>query len=232
MMNTAELRTTLEELSRFGSPVDLSVATKAGTKEKVEIVQVGGIHDSMIFELQDGRIACAAAIAVTNLTSRTIYGIDVELRTTWGDTQWDWLQPRRIDSLGRAKGEYGYLEYRLPGKCGLQLEYDQVINHFLFERQRLPSRRPLDGFLVGIGGLMPSELRHGQWLELTVAIIGPDHTEYAKTIHLRTERLEARPKVVKPQASLAKEEARSPRAGQDGFWFGSGNRSGLGSACS
>jgi len=211
-LKAAELRTSLEELARFGSPVDLSVATRLAESENVEIAQVGGIYDSSIFELPDGRIACVAGIAVTNQTSRTMYVEDVELRTSWGDSQWDWLQPQRYDSEGRAKGDYSYVEYRFPGKCGLHLEYKQVINHVFLERRSLPSRRPLEGFLLGIGGLMPAELRHGQWLKLTLAIIGSDHTEYASAIHLRTERLEVQPKIVKPRTSIfAKEEIPSPQ---------------------
>jgi len=199
-LKTQDLRATLEELARFGSPVDLAAATEPVENHEVEIAQVGGIHDSTIFELPDGRVACMANIAVTNLTSRTIYAVDVELRASWCDSRWDWLQPQRIHSQGRGKNDYSYLLYRFPGKCAWELEYDLVINHYLLERRRLPSKRPLEGFLLGIGGLMPAELRHGRWLKLSLAIIGADHQEYVTTIDLRTDRLEVQQKMAQPKS--------------------------------
>ena len=80
----ARLKASLEELARLGSPVDLSVAVTEVENEKVEIEQVGGVFESHLFELQDGRVACIADIAVTNQTSRTIDLIDVELRDALG----------------------------------------------------------------------------------------------------------------------------------------------------
>lgn len=53
---------------------------------------------------------------------------------------------------------------------------------------------------------MPDELCHGQWLDLSLAIIGSDHTKYATTIRLPAERLE-RPKTVTPQTSHFEREA-------------------------
>lgn len=212
---TQELRRTLEELKRLGSPVDLSIATKPVEEEKVEILQVGGIHDSLVFELPDGRIACLADISITNQSSRPIFGIDVQLRTSWCDSRWDWLQPRAINIPRHSKRGSSYLIYQFPGEDGLQWEYDQVINHFLFERRSLPSRRPLEGLLLGIGGLMPADLRHGKWLKLTLSIIECDHTEHSTTIELWTDRLDDRPKMAKPRSSLvapaAKEQPAQPR---------------------
>jgi hypothetical protein len=209
-LKTAELHASLAELMRAGSPVDLSVATKPEEREKVEIEQVGGIHDSEVFELPDGRVAVMADIAVTNQTTRAIDVIDIELQTPWGDSLWDWLTPQRVRFRG-AKREGSYQAYQFPGKCGLQLPYEEVINHVLLERRRLPGKRRLEGWLLGIGGRMPAELRRGQWLDLSFAIIGSDHTEYATTIQLWTERLEARPKTVTPRTSLFEQEALPPR---------------------
>ena len=66
--SNARLKASLEELAQLGSPVDLSVAVTEVENEKVEIEQVGGINESHLFELQDGRVACMADIAVTNQT--------------------------------------------------------------------------------------------------------------------------------------------------------------------
>jgi hypothetical protein len=201
-LSAAKLKASLQELAELGSPVDLSVAATEVENEKVEIEQVGGIYDSKIFELEDRRVACMVDITVTNQTTRTIHVVDVELSTTWGDIQWNWLTPREIKFHDRSKRDCGYLAYQFPGKCGLELESDQVINHSLLVDRRLPSKRPLEGWLLGIGGPMPAKLRYGQWLDLRFAIIGADHAEYATTLHLRTERLEARTKIVKPRTSL------------------------------
>ena len=53
-VSNARLKASLEELARFGCPVDLSVALTGVENEKVQIEQVGGIHESHIFELEDG----------------------------------------------------------------------------------------------------------------------------------------------------------------------------------
>ena len=49
---------------------------------------------------------------------------------------------------------------------------------------------------------MPVELHRGEPLDVTLTIIGSDHAEYSTTIRLWTERLQARPKIVKPRTSI------------------------------
>ena len=49
---------------------------------------------------------------------------------------------------------------------------------------------------------MPPELLHGKWVNPTLAIIGADHGEYSTTIHLWTDRLDARPKNKQRRTSL------------------------------
>jgi hypothetical protein len=187
----------LYELARLGSPVDLSVAVTEVEKERVEIEQVGGIHESRLFELQDGRFACMADIAVTNQTARTIDLVDVEMRASWDDSVFEWLKPLQVKSQAGAKRGRRHAVYQFPRDCGPQWEYGEVINHHLVELRKLPGKRRLEGLLLGIGGLMPAGLRHGQWLDMHLTIIGSDHTEYATTIRLWTERLPARAKIVK-----------------------------------
>jgi hypothetical protein len=137
--------------------------------------------------------------------------IELALQTPWGDSQWEWLKPIRVSFRGRHKRKNSYEAYQFPGRCGLQLPRNEVINHLLLERRRLPSRRRLEGWLLGIGGRMPAELHHGHWLDLSLAIIGFDQTKYATTIQLWAERLEARPKTVTPQTSLLEREVLPPR---------------------
>src|SRR5271157_93511 len=203
--SSARLKALLHELARSGSPVDLSVADTGVENEKVEIEQVGCITVSRLFELEDGRVACMVDIAVTNQTARPVDVVDVELRATWDDSLFQWLTPRPVKPQGGARRDSGYSVYQFPGKHGLQLGYDEVINHVLLERKRLPAKRRLEGWLLGIGGLMPPGPLHGQWLDIHLTIIGADHAEYARTIRLCTERLEVRTKIVRPRTSIIAE---------------------------
>jgi len=215
-LKTAQLRASLEELSRAGSPVDLSVAEQPIESRKVIIEQVGGIYESFLQELENGRTACVIDIAVTNLTSRAIDVADVQLSTHWGDCLWQWLQPTEINFRDRNR-PCSFLEYRFPGKCGLQLLYDGVINQVLLGRRRLPGTRSVEGWLLGIGGRMPAELRPGQWLDLSLTIVGADYVEYSAMIQVPAYRLKACSKTLKPAVSLREHaEKHQPRDQQPG----------------
>jgi hypothetical protein len=201
-LKTAESRSLLHELARAGSPVDLSVAERV---EKVVIEQVGGIAESMVFELEDGRVAVMAEIAVTNLTAEPINVIGIDLQAPWGESLWQWLEPTQIQFKDRTKGDCSFPIYRFPGKCAMELPYDEVINHLLVGpgRRRLPGKCQLDRWLLGIGGSMPAGLFHGQWLDFSITIITSDHAECTETIHLWTDRLETRPKAVAPRGRFS-----------------------------
>ena len=147
--SNARLKALLEELAQLGSPVDLSVAVTEVENEKVEIEQVGGINESRLFELEDGRVAYMADIAVTNQTARTIDVVDVELRAPWDDSLFQWLTPLQVKSQGRAKRDCSHSVYQFPGEPGLQFEYGEVINHHLVERRKLPGKRRLEGLALG-----------------------------------------------------------------------------------
>src|SRR2546425_10838414 len=198
----------LQELARLGSPVDLcagqpSMADTDRENEKLEIAQVGGIHDSSIFELPDGRAGCRIVLLITNQTSRAIHTPEVELRTSsWEDDFFQWLEPLSIQVRNSRKPDTSYQVYRFPGPSGLELQYDQVLNHILLEDQSVAPERPFKGFLLAVGGRMPAELRHGQFIDVTLAIIGSDHTEYTQSICLWTERLETRPKAMERRSNL------------------------------
>ena len=49
---------------------------------------------------------------------------------------------------------------------------------------------PLTGLLLATGGPLPYDLRHGQWVEPTLALIASNHREYTAQLQLWTERLE------------------------------------------
>ncbi len=195
------LKESLEELARSGSPVDVSVAVTAVENEKVEIEQVGGIYESQLFELEDGRVACMAYIAVTYQRARTYDVIDAELRALWDHSPFDWLLPEQVTFHTGAKRARSHWVYRFPGH-GPEFERPEVLNHSLLERKKLPGQRRLEGWLLGMGGRMPAGLQHGQRRDMRLTIIGSDHAEYSTTLHLWTDRLYARPKIVRPRTSI------------------------------
>jgi hypothetical protein len=198
--SNARLKASLEELARFGCPVDESVAVTEVENEDVEIEQVGGIVLSQIFPLQDRRVGCIVDIGVTNRTSRTIDLIDVELRTPWDNRLLEWLLPSQVKFQTSRKRDCSALVYRFPGP-GPEFAYNEVINHHLLERKKLPGKCWLEGWLLGIGGFMPDNLVHGDWLEMPLTIIGA-HAEYTTTTHLWTERLLVGAKIAKTRTSI------------------------------
>jgi len=138
------------------------------------------------------RTITASRVEHGGVSWRSIDVAHVEFRPPWEDNFFQWLTPDRVMPQGRARRDRGYSVYRFPGENGLEFGYDDVINHHLMERKKLPGQRRLEGLLLAIGGGMPAELRGGQWLDLPLAIIAADHAEYATTLHLCTQRLQAR----------------------------------------
>jgi hypothetical protein len=200
----ARLKASLEELARFGSPVDSTVADLRIENEKVEVEQLGGPFESQILELPTGCVAYMVDIAVTNQTSRTIDLIEVELRTPWDDNFFQWLQPEPFKfqlhgKRGRSHSVYHFAETEL------RFTSEQVINRNLVELRKLGKGRQ-EGLLLAIGGRMPAGLRHGQELDMPLTIIGSDHAEYSTTIHLWTDRLLARPTTVKMRKGIFAEK--------------------------
>jgi len=66
------------EMAAQGIPLDLPEV-----QLDVEIEQVGGVTDSMIFDLTDGRCGWIIQLLIINQTSRPIQFRDVVLRPTW-----------------------------------------------------------------------------------------------------------------------------------------------------
>jgi hypothetical protein len=166
--------------------VDLSVAdTEEDECAGIEIERVGWIHQSMIMELSNGLTGYMLDSVVTNQTSRTIYAVELELRLPWEDARFEWMPDPR--ELGNSEC------YRFPGKNPLEFPRDEVINHLVLAREGLQPKRPLRGLLLATAGPMPKRLRHGQWIDVTLAIITSDHIEHAEIFPLWIDRLEERP---------------------------------------
>ncbi len=197
------LQSSLEELAELGSPVDLSIVKTQSEHLGLEIEQANGVHDSRIFQLENGRVGYMLDLVITNQTSRPIYVIDRELRTPWEDDLFDWLTPQeRTIQYRSRKPDKSYELYRFTGRNGLELPANEVINEALTEGKCLSPRRPIRGWLLAMGGTMPVTLQQGQWTDVNLVITASDHVEHTKKIRLWTERLEVRPKLVRRSSSL------------------------------
>jgi hypothetical protein len=183
------MATLLRALAESGSPVDISVADTEHEHVDVEIRLVGGVHESMVFELPSGLTGCILDLAITNQTSRTIYCVDNELRFSWEDSSFNWLP----DPLEEGKTEC----YRFPGGSGLEYHRDFVMNHVLLGEVGLKPKCPLRGLLLATGEPMPESLQHGGWVDATIVLTASDHAEYTSIVRLWTERLDVKPKRAK-----------------------------------
>lgn len=204
-----KLRADLRALAAAGSTVDHSVADTSEENTEVEICQVDGVCESMVFELRNGRTGYILDLDFTNQSSKTIYSCEIELRMGWEDASFAWLpdpqETGRTDTYfvrkggGRRRVEVASECYCFPG--GEQLEYPRelVLNHVLLNGYGLQPGSPLTGWLLATGGPMPKDLRHGLGLEPTIALIASNHQEYTAQIRLWTERLETEQK---PEARM------------------------------
>jgi len=201
-------RDSLQELSQLGSPVDLAVATQQLRSRGLEIEQSG---ESPIFELANGRIGYMLDICLVNQTSRAMYLLDLELLLPWDEKLFDWLQPetRKIKNY-KERSSWDCKQYRFPGRAGLDLPFEQVINHELTPNQRLPSYRPISGWLLGIGGLMHPSLFHGGQIAATLVITTSDHAEHPAPILFCVERLERKAQRLEPRPSLFADPIQDP----------------------
>ena len=180
--NRRSLTASLKQLAEQGSQVDLSIADGEERAAELEIEQVGWVYCSTIFELSSGLTGYMIDLEITNQTLRNLYCRDLELRLPWEDPRFDWMQ----DPAEEGKSEF----YRFPGRNSLELPREDVINHVLLAENGLKPKRPLCGWLLATGGPMPKSLRHGEWIEPTLAIIASNHSEYIAAIRLWVERLE------------------------------------------
>jgi hypothetical protein len=176
----ANFAASLRECASLGSLVDLSVADSVDDEDvDIEIERIGGVHESSIFELSNGLTGCMLEAGLTNQAKRRKYPREIHLRLPWIDLRVDWV----------VHSDF----YRFPGKDSLELPRDQVLNHVVLAPSGLEPQRFHEGWFVAIGGPMPKTLRHGQWVNATLAIITSDHVECSATFSLWTDRLETRP---------------------------------------
>jgi hypothetical protein len=162
----------LREMAAMGVPLDRSV-----DGIDVEIEQVGGVTDSMVFDLDDGRCGWMINLLITNQTSRLIRVRDVAPRPSWPNPDFECLP----DSKEVGGAPY---YYRFPGKGAFELPREQVINHVLLHRGILKPGLPVEGWLLGIGNPKPATLLLGAPIEVELAIIAYDHSEYKERITL------------------------------------------------
>jgi hypothetical protein len=184
-------RELLEQLVRTGSPVDMQVANDA-ERQALEIEQSGSMFN-LIFELDSGRLGFMAYLRVTNRTGKMIQVVDAYLRGEMFDGFFQWLIPLEMESTrGASKTKFSL--YRFPGRGAPEIPFDQSLNHKLLDSGFLRSKRSYEGWLLGVGGLMPTYLMDRQWQEVPLVIVVADHSEFTATLRLGTERLAVRRK--------------------------------------
>ena len=204
-----ELGHALAELAAFGSPVDLSVTVRDENPD-LHIEQVGGVSESVIFDLPNHRTGYILNAEILNRGSKTIYLRGLELQLPWEDPGFDWLpdpetqdhgqnRQQKSRKAGNRKGrrravQTSLQEYWFPASGGLAFPRDQVVNHYLVENGKL-TRKPQRGLLLAIGGRMPTDLRHGALLEASLVVFDVDEIEYR---HPVTFWIERRAVVAKP----------------------------------
>jgi hypothetical protein len=196
------LQASLKELAGLGSEVDEGVVRTEVDDPGLEIELVGGIHDSRVFELEDGRAGYMLDTVITNRSPRSLSLIGCELLLTWEDELFEWLTPHTLTIKQRKEPAIPYEAYRFPGRIGLEFPRGEVINHFLTEGKRLSPERPIHGWLLAIGGMMPRYLLHGGWTDATLVITTSDHVDHCHEILLWTERLQARPERTERRSNL------------------------------
>jgi hypothetical protein len=190
----------LRKMHELGSPIDLSVAEE---ERGLEINQLSPVCDTNILDLDYGRSGCFFYVAIINQTSRPIYCVDLELRIGWPSFAFHWLPDPR-------ERQYSAHYYALPSTGAPEFPHGEVLNHvFLSEVERcvLTPRVPYEGWLLGVGGSLPCDLRHRECVEATLAIIASDDTEYTGKISFVAERHAVKPKFMKRERSLYTEPA-------------------------
>ncbi|MCU1299984.1 MAG: hypothetical protein JWQ87_268 [Candidatus Sulfotelmatobacter sp.] len=157
----------LRAMARVGVPVDLSVVER---ERNVEIEQIGGVHESLVFDLRDGRAGCIIDLSIINQTSKSILIRDIELRAPWSDSQFEWLSDPQ-----ETRGDP--FNYHFPGKNAFECPRAQALNHVLLPQGILKPGFPIEGCLLGIGRRKPEQLFHGL-IDFSLVIVGYDHNEY------------------------------------------------------
>jgi hypothetical protein len=195
------LKDVLEELAYLGSPVDLTVCEDRQTGGKLEILQQGWVGSSRIFELESGCAVFMAELAVTNLSSKTVDIVEVDLQWPWKDELFRWLDPVEIDACSWRSGQQNRWVYRLGN---LEFARDEVINEALIKHRKISGRRRVEGVLLGLGGRMAEGARAGQPLEVLLTIFTADNAEYSTTLEVFVERRERGKKVGKKRDPLFK----------------------------
>ncbi len=194
------LRDILEQLASVGSPVDLTVCEAGQENAKLEILQQGWVGGSQVLELESGRAAFMAELAITSQSSRTIDIVDVELQWPWGQGSFQWLSPVSVPLPRQARRRQEWHTAYWLGR--LEFPCDEVINEALIKRRKLSARSRIEGMLLGVGGSIPMGIRNRQLLSMRLAIYTADHAECSADLKVLLQRSERRANIGRKRSRI------------------------------
>ncbi len=151
--------------------------TYTATEISVTLKQFVDPRLSRLVELENGRMAYKIYMEMIN-GLRELAGINFELKMTWNDLQFYWLrEPTRL-----WHGQH----YCFPGRMRLRYHVDETLNGLIGES--LPPGAERSGVLLGIGGPISSEFKHGDSLHGLLALVDGFGKEHPTNIKLLLDR--------------------------------------------
>ena len=132
------------------------------------IHQVGGVTESLVFDLDDGGTGYILSVAIINKLPGPVCIQDYHLELPWDDPHFRWLE----DPPAGAPQRYLYC---FPGMRALEFERDVVINGCRWKRTKawLQPDRCIEGLLLGTGREpIPDQYKHGCFVDMELLVFG------------------------------------------------------------
>ncbi len=147
----------------------------------VFIRQCGSQDENSALELRCGAMNYIISLSITSgLPNLGISYIDLTL--PWSDPNFYWL-----DDPGETGGSAA--NYKLPG-TNLWYSFNEVLNHRINLSRTLRRGSTIQGLLLGFGGRMPREFKHGMDVPARLTVVDQFDNEYPQEVELRIDRSE------------------------------------------
>ena len=148
------------------------------------IHQVGGVTESLVFDLDDGGTGYILSVAIINRLPRSVCVQDFHLELPWDDPHFRWLE----DPPAGAPQRYLYC---FPGTRALEFERDVVINGCRWKRTKawLQPGRCIEGLLLGTGREpIPDQYKHGSFVDMELSVFGQAGSCFSSTVSVWVKR--------------------------------------------